>query len=104
MKNTEEFLDEKREEAIKQASSTAESVLNPSSVLGKAKGFLNCEYERLFFCVILDSGSSNYALSATYRHVKLNVLYYVFIFICVNSRVSIFIESHRKSYPTIVSI
>lgn len=43
LKESEEFLDEKREDAAKTASLLSES-LNPSAVLEKAKGFLNCEY------------------------------------------------------------
>lgn len=42
LKESEQFLDEKREEAVKSLSSAGES-LNPSAVLGKAKGFLNCK-------------------------------------------------------------
>lgn len=46
LKESEQFLDEKREEAVKSVTS-GDSMLNPSAVLGKAKGFLNCKYRIL---------------------------------------------------------
>lgn len=47
LKESEQLLDEKRDEVLKSMTSTGDSALNPSAVLGKAKGFLNCEYRIL---------------------------------------------------------